>query len=354
MHKQGGEAGDIAPITLAIHPFDDFPVPGRTYEKHVRKLARSFTKSTAKLPIPKQAQNARETLRVYRELAFQHGETHYQTRYNQAIDGVQMVELTSTEGPGESPAPRSRAIRETPGLPEQLCGDALGGLLAAFFGVADDGTQRERRPFTLHDLGVSADAVKPSAEQAPSGGWAPTVVLDFIPRDKKPVQVAITLTDGNLSTEEQAEDAAMWGIVQFADYLDATGQTQASPWARAQNDMMRRPGASGLVGFLIAFFSDGGPERWAIRDVRGLQPCGWPSDGQLPMYNPTVLIHFRHHNEALMYKADYAYPTSELAREAAALGIAVFAIHAERSGWVRTWSEHDDIPDGGYVIRAVG
>lgn len=87
--KAGANDKDIRPIVAALHPFDVSPVPDRGYEMLVRarmSAAAEEQRQMSGMPFPARAAAARAVLAEYRRLAFQHGEFHYQTRFDDLID----------------------------------------------------------------------------------------------------------------------------------------------------------------------------------------------------------------------------------------------------------------------------
>ncbi|MCH7583049.1 MAG: hypothetical protein IIC72_10490 [Acidobacteria bacterium] len=84
-----GMAPDVAAkAAMALHPLDDSPVPSRGFEKQVRKASRQYAKALSKLKgrQDEAADLTMMTLRSYKEMAVETGETYYITRYDKNLD----------------------------------------------------------------------------------------------------------------------------------------------------------------------------------------------------------------------------------------------------------------------------
>ena len=86
--KQGLDGALAASVALALHPFDDSPIPGREFEKQVRALSQEFAMDVRKLSDKQEPIRALtvQTLESYRTLAIELGEQYYIDRYDPAID----------------------------------------------------------------------------------------------------------------------------------------------------------------------------------------------------------------------------------------------------------------------------
>ena len=83
--EDGLDGGVAARVALAVHPLDDAPVPGRAFEKAVRKRSRQVARATRRASEAEQDRVATEALRYYKKLAADHGEAHYIARYDKAL-----------------------------------------------------------------------------------------------------------------------------------------------------------------------------------------------------------------------------------------------------------------------------
>ncbi|MFN3216300.1 MAG: SHOCT domain-containing protein [Acidimicrobiales bacterium] len=112
-----GWPDDVAgPVALAVHPFDDAPVPSRSYEKAVRPLARAFAKELGRWPNG-DAEGAKRRavalLAQYRALANAHRESpHFVHRFDQTLLRAQAVAPERPSNKAAAPA--------TPGRLEEL------------------------------------------------------------------------------------------------------------------------------------------------------------------------------------------------------------------------------------------
>ena len=70
---------------LAMHPLDDSVRPSRRYEKAVRKLARTTSRSFKGLSAAAADSAARSALATYKALAAEMGEAHYESRFDAAL-----------------------------------------------------------------------------------------------------------------------------------------------------------------------------------------------------------------------------------------------------------------------------
>lgn len=83
--ERGFSPDDASACVMALHPLDDSPVPGRSFEKAVRSRSRTFAKDAKRAPVSLALGLAHDALSEYRQLAFQLGEPYYQTRYDQYL-----------------------------------------------------------------------------------------------------------------------------------------------------------------------------------------------------------------------------------------------------------------------------
>ena len=88
IEEYGFEAHLAAKAALAAHPLDDDPVPGRAFERQVRKVSRQYGKVLRSLRgKPQEAEVLTlANLQSYKDLAIQHGEGHYINRYDKALN----------------------------------------------------------------------------------------------------------------------------------------------------------------------------------------------------------------------------------------------------------------------------
>ena len=88
IEEYGFEADLAAKAALAAHPLDDDPVPGRAFERQVRKVSRQYGKVLRSLRgKPQEAEVLTlANLQSYKDLAIQHGEGHYINRYDKALN----------------------------------------------------------------------------------------------------------------------------------------------------------------------------------------------------------------------------------------------------------------------------
>jgi uncharacterized membrane protein YhaH (DUF805 family) len=80
--ERGFTPDDAGACVMALHPLDDAPIPGRSFEKAVRARSRVFAKDARRATAATALRLAHEALTEYRGLAFQFGEGYYQTRYD--------------------------------------------------------------------------------------------------------------------------------------------------------------------------------------------------------------------------------------------------------------------------------
>jgi hypothetical protein len=72
-------------VALALHPFDDRPVPMRAYEKSVRKMAKQNARGFRGACDADANKLARSLVRGYRAEALRLGEPYYGRRYDRPL-----------------------------------------------------------------------------------------------------------------------------------------------------------------------------------------------------------------------------------------------------------------------------
>ena len=114
--ERGFTPDDASSCVMALHPLDDAPIPGRQFEKAVRSRSRTFAKDAKRASSTVGLHLAHEALNEYRMLAFQLGESYYQTRYDQYLpsQSAQVPPGSVPQQPSPGPSPTAVASPADP------------------------------------------------------------------------------------------------------------------------------------------------------------------------------------------------------------------------------------------------
>ena len=85
LKDKGWDPGNASLYVLAMHPLDDAPVPGRAFEKEVRKVSRRCRKLLRGGAEESSTIITFDALVTIQELAIKHGELYYQNRYTETL-----------------------------------------------------------------------------------------------------------------------------------------------------------------------------------------------------------------------------------------------------------------------------
>lgn len=218
--------------------------------------------------------------------------------------------------------------------------------------------------------------------------WNPLVSISFMHHsDEAMLRYGIAFPNW-----EQAKESAARSIAAVGAYAEQTGRVLS--WAHHDNPPTANYGllwggpilplelGAGMIWMmenkparlatdLIGFFEANEDPLSAMSAVQGLAPTAWSADitsavqGLVPTarpadrtvgegWTPTVLMHLKYDNRAVIFQDVSTYEEQEQAQYVARHAVELFGAHAEKAGWVRSWEVHNQPPTGRYLVPSKG